>query len=47
MRWPQLRVLATTPAMSLLSPRPGKELSGKHRVHVLLRDPDVVKVTVS
>jgi len=39
------RGVAISPAMSILSPRPGKELSGIHRVYVLVRDPDVVTVS--
>ena len=41
----KLRGVAITPVMSVLSPRPGKEISGRRRVHVLVRDPDVQKLT--
>ncbi len=39
------RGVAISPIMSILSPRPGKELSGRHRVQLLIRDPDVESVT--
>jgi hypothetical protein len=39
------RGVAVTPLASILAPRSGKELSGLHRVYVLVRDPDVLNVS--
>lgn len=41
----RLRGVAITPVLSILSPRPGKELSGRRRVHVIVRDPDVTHLS--
>lgn len=40
-----LRGVAMTPSISVLSPRPGKELSGMRRLLVQVRDPDIQRLS--
>lgn len=39
------RGLAITPSMSVISPRPGKELSGVRKLVVLVRDPEIDRLS--